>query len=386
MNPKLLYVFYSLHAGGAERSSITVANYLAENKNYDVSFYVFNDGMTLKSEISPKIIIIPSEKRISKNPIVAKFQNYFQFGYLLSKSIKNKNYDIVIAVHEHLPEFALNVWRFLNPFSLSKNKLVLNLHFSVSQFLNTRDSKLKLLFHKFIVRNRSKIFTHIFSISNSIREELIKFDCNKVTTIYNPINRELIRKCSSQPIDISINKKYFVTVGTISERKDQLWLINSIYDFLVANNCKLIIIGRALEQSIHKKIVSFIKNNKLEEYILLTGELENPYNLIANSMGLLSASSYESFGYVQHESMVLGVPVVTIRQKETSEFYNESNCFLFERHNKNELIKNLEQILESKSNVESIVNSAEEYIKEFDTNKICSKFENTFMNLIKSYV
>ncbi len=52
MNPKLLYVFYTLNAGGAERSAITVANYLAKNKNYNISFFVFNDGKTLKDEIS----------------------------------------------------------------------------------------------------------------------------------------------------------------------------------------------------------------------------------------------------------------------------------------------------------------------------------------------
>ncbi len=383
MNPKLLYVFYTLNAGGAESSAITVANYLAKNKNFNISFYVFNDGKTLKDEISPKINIIQSDKIISNNSIIARLQNYLQFGFLLSKSIKHKNFDLVIAVHEHLPEFALIIWKLLNPLSTIKNNLVLNLHFSPRQLLNTRGSTITILFHKYLIKKRKKTFTHIFTISDSIKKELSNIDHEKITTIYNPIDMEFLQKCAQSPSEITIDKKYFVTVGTISKRKDQLWVLKALHEFIVTNSYKLVFIGRVLEENIYKEMLSYIEENYLQESIIITGEIKNPYNLISNAKALISTSSYESFGYVQHEAMLLKVPVITVRLEETKEFYNDAKCFLFNQYDKNELIKSLEMIHDKNPKVEMKIMNAEEYLKSFDIHEICGKYVKSYLKIIK---
>ncbi len=330
-----------------------------------------------------KINIIQSDKIISKNPFIARLQNYIQFGFLLSKSIKNKNFDLIIAVHEHLPEFALIIWKLLNPLSAIKNNLVLNLHFSPSQLLNTRGSTIKILFHKYLIKKRKKTFTHIFTISDSIKKELSNIDNEKITTIYNPIDMEFLQKCAQSPSEISIDKKYFVTVGTISKRKDQLWVLKALHEFIVTINFKLIFVGRVLDEKIYEEMLSYIEKNNLEESIIITGEIKNPYNLISNAKALISTSSYESFGYVQHEAMLLKVPVITVRLEETKEFYDDAKCFLFSQYDKNELIKSLEMIHEDNPKVELKVRNAEEYLKKFDMHEICGQYAKSYMKIIK---
>lgn len=58
---------------------------------------------------------------------------------------------------------------------------------------------------------------------------------------------------------------------------------------------------------IPKKLIEFIKSNNLSEYIIFTGHLKNPDQLLKKCDCLLMCSRNEAYGLVTLEAMKNGV-------------------------------------------------------------------------------
>ena len=105
------------------------------------------------------------------------------------------------------------------------------------------------------------------------------------------------------------NRKYnIIAVGRLERCKNFNILIESVKDILQEKDMRLIIIGDGEER---KNLQEMIDKYKLNNYIKLTGFLDNPYPYMKKSNILVLPSSIEGFGNVLVEGMACGCQLIS---------------------------------------------------------------------------
>jgi len=375
MKKKILFVFYSLEAGGAEQNLINIGNRLSEKINYTIVFFVFTKSNTLLPLISKNIKIIYSNS-IKKNGIGEKIRKYLIFGYKLSILPNIMNYDYMIAIHEHLPEIAVRSIKYyhFSRWKEVKQKSVLIVHFSPIIFIKTRNTILKRWLHKYLYKFRSKNFSKIITISEKIFNEHYSIK-NVPEMIFNPINISLIKRLSCKGNEVN-HQKYFLHIGSIQKIKNQDFIIESLSRSEEDIEFEILFVGRVLEQEYFELLLKKIDNYKIKDKIHFHGELDNPFPILKNSLGLINVSKYESFSYVVHEAMVLKIPVISFL-RESNRFITKNNVVAVEE-NTEKFIYTLNQISNNEIDIQAKVEEAYRYVQKFNINKIVEKYDKLF--------
>ncbi|MDO9757697.1 glycosyltransferase [Glaesserella parasuis] len=210
----------------------------------------------------------------------------------LTNIIKNNNYDIIINFSDHFDPYI--------EFSKINKPIIRWQHLAIHHI----DKKqLKIL----------NQYQKIISICDDMKKAIVK-DTNlpehKIFTIYNPINIEKIRELSNTHNNEIQEKEYLIQVARLDKIKRHQDLIY-IYSELVRKGIyhKLLIIGDGPERENLEQLI--IKLN-LQYKCLLLGELSNPYPYMRNADLFLHTSEREGLPTVLLESLVLGVPVISM--------------------------------------------------------------------------
>ena len=130
-----------------------------------------------------------------------------------------------------------------------------------------------------------------------------------------------------------------IFVGGICARKDPLFLVEQMPAIRAfCPRAKLVIVGPILEPEHHEKMMACMREHRLEKAILFTGEVRNPYPLLAMADILVFGSHLEGFGTAVTEGMAHGlVPVVRhlpgvndmfVRQNETGFVFTSAEEYL----------------------------------------------------------
>ena len=102
----------------------------------------------------------------------------------------------------------------------------------------------------------------------------------------------------------------FVSVGRLSPEKNQGRLIRAFSIVHTATpTTRLVLVG---DGPLRGQLESLIRKLGLEECVILTGELPNPYTVLAASDCFALSSNYEGQPMVILEALVLGLPIVTV--------------------------------------------------------------------------
>ena len=102
-----------------------------------------------------------------------------------------------------------------------------------------------------------------------------------------------------------------IFVGGICARKDPLFLVEQLPDVLrFCPRAKLLIVGPVLEDDHHQLMLSFIQENGLEDRVIFTNEVLDPYPLFAMADIMTFGSHLEGFGAVVTEAMAHELPPV----------------------------------------------------------------------------
>lgn len=213
-------------------------------------------------------------------------------------------------------------WPYLCANTNAKKKIIF-LHNDLHAEYTNPNRKQKQLMAVF---NSYKYFDKLISVSSELSnvnsKNLCKYsDIHKFDYLTNFITPSKIQKLSNedvsvvcpaffinQLVDNSIN---FVVLGRLSPEKNHASIIDAfrlltVTLTLTAPNikAKLTIIGDGpLRDELESKVVQ----NNLENLVLFTGMLENPFPVLANSDCLLLYSHYEGQPMVLNEAMSLGV-------------------------------------------------------------------------------
>ena len=146
-----------------------------------------------------------------------------------------------------------------------------------------------------------------------IEKKKIKLIDNGVnTTVYCPLTCEE-KKSVKENLDRH-NKTYFIQVGSVCDRKNQLGALKLLLPFLKEDKTReFIYAGGIIDEDYQKEIVEFAKKEGIEKQVKYLGEIEPGKSLneyYNSAVAMIFPSKSEGFSLVIIEAMAAGVPVV----------------------------------------------------------------------------
>ncbi|WP_303223391.1 glycosyltransferase [Intestinibacter bartlettii] len=332
MRKSILFVIDSLHCAGAEKSLTTLLSLLDYSK-YDVDLQLFGYGGDLEkvlpkevnlleplsytnfAAMSVKDSLIYSIKNMNIDMFISRIKYSMKirkndysnaqkarvYWQSCSKCIynSNKKYDIAISYAQGVPTFYV-----AEKVNADKKFAWVN----ASYRLEEEDRKFQQLYYD--------RYNKIIAVSDSAKEILSdtfpKYKYN-IEVIYDINSSKLINKMSEYGESYNDNfvGTKILTIGRLCYSKG--------YD-IALEACKILkekginfkwyIMGGGTLES---EIKDFIKDNKLDEYVILIGVKSNPYPYIKDCDIYVQTSKSEGFGIAIAEARMLNKPVVTTR-------------------------------------------------------------------------
>ena len=302
---KVLVLHGHLSMGGEERVLLNVLKNLVE-LNYDVDLLItWNHGENnlFENEIPEKVNYkFLFDNYNGKNKLIKEiYRIRAKTTYLkkVEKIIKENKYDVII-------DYSSNLLKY-NNFDI-KVPVFAWIHFSLTFGDKLSTDKIEKY------RKQYKKYDKILAICDTMRDEFVEIlgmDKNKVELVYNPIDLEAIRK-KAENIDKKyenyLKQDYFLQVSRLTEQKQPEHLVDIYYKLKQRGiKEKLYFIGNGEKVELIKQK---IKEYKLEDDVILLGQIENPYPFFKNAKLFVHTGKYEGLPTVLLESLALGTPVV----------------------------------------------------------------------------
>lgn len=316
----ITFVHKSLVTGGAERILINYLNLLSSVENLNITLLLLeNRGEKniniedINKNINIQFILntkesekyAKSENEIQNKSLVRKYYKY-QYRKTNEKIIErighylhNTPIDLVINFNSHLDIF-LREHKINYP-------LFRWIHGQAHLDCWERDRE----YYKNILPQHTYFFAINREMQKSSQEILSNYGIQpqQVQMLYNPIDINLIQEKANFDLDF-MDKDYLINVSRLDENKNHIQRINIYYQLRKRGVTeKLYIIGDGEYRS---KIEEYIKELNLSEHCILLGNKNNPYPFMKRAKLFLSTSLKEGLPTVLIESMVCGVPVISM--------------------------------------------------------------------------
>lgn len=284
------------------------------------------------------------------------------------KKILNKNYDVEIA-------FKDGFTALFTIFGNSKAKI----HWLHYEYKKTNpNAKYDKLFKRILPK-----FDKIIAVSEGVEQAFNKIYHleNKTSIIPNLVNTDKIIKKSKEKSDVILSKSdiNFVSVGRLNKSKGYDRLIEAIHHLkqkkILPDKFLLRIYGGGEEK---ETLSDLIRKYKLDKYIYLMGQVDNPYKYIKSNDMFVLSSNFESFGLVIVEAMILGVPVLATQNNATNVLIKDKYNGLIIENSTLGLEKGIEYVINNKECIKKYKKNLKEY--KYDNSAIIKSIEGVLMN------
>ena len=326
MKKKILIINKSFALGGVQ---MALANMLEEiHDKYDVTLAIFNPNGPFKDrvpddvkllELSPFVQVLGMSNRDCKQ-FGSGAQRVFKIiGSIWSKVFGNElpvrfalafqknvgEYDVVISYHQETRKKTL-VTGF-GKFALEKCNAPEKIAWVHADFLATKLATRKNL-------KTYQRFDKIVSVSKVCMDHFIKAYPSlrdKCTYCYNYVPAEEIIKKASQRQGVFERGKNTVVLFSACRLSEVKGLVPALLNLLPLwkekRDLKWYIAGEGSER---EKLEAIIRENNLEEKVILLGFQSNPYPYFKEADYLFLPSLHETFSMVAKEAHILGTPVI----------------------------------------------------------------------------
>ncbi|MCT7447124.1 glycosyltransferase [Aliarcobacter skirrowii] len=343
---KILLASNSLRGGGVESVLITLSNYLI-SQNHEVHLLNFNSFKEV--DINPLL---------KRHVIEARKPNRISnLKKLISDLEKDTPFDLILSNQTETDHFMREL----------KNKnIYFVLHANFTQTYIIGKPILKKIRRIFRFRNRYKNL-NIISVCNGVKDDFInnlKIKPASIKTIYNPIDSLYIERLSQEE-NIINEDNYIVHIANYSLLKRHDLIIKA---YKLSNiKEKLVLIGTNVKEN----MLNLVKELDIEDKVIFTGFIKNPYPIIKNAKILVHSSDYEGFGMVLLESLSLKTLVVS-----TNYVYGANEI----------LTDELSKYLVPTNNISALANKIKSTIDEIDNNSIRINFDKCIEKFRVNYI
>lgn len=206
------------------------------------------------------------------------------------------------------------------PFWLRKIKTVVTIHDVIFKILPNTYPQLDRWLYEEKTQYACKHASMIIAISEQTKQDLIQF-CQvapeRIKVVYQPCQpifyeTNQIGKGAINFNTTKLPSEYMLYVGSITERKNLLSIVKSIWQMREDQRLPLVIVGNG--KNYKKTVEAYIASHKLEKWIYWIDNLrstEQLKQLYQEAQLLVYPSFYEGFGLPVVEAMLCGTPVIT---------------------------------------------------------------------------
>ena len=292
----VLIIIQTLAGGGAERIASVLTRILDINNNVTVVTF-YNE---VQYEYAGNHICV-YHGEFDKSSYLKKIDIIRKRVRDIKRIKKEKDIDLSIS---HMPDADLvNVLSNVGEIMCGK---ICN---------NPLISHQKPSYHYFVRKAVLKRMDYIINPSKGAGKAAINkynLNCLKQRTIYNTIDTIPIKNAKvagKETLGLQEDDFIIVTMGNIRYEKGQWHLIKAFF-YVVKEypNIKLVLIG---DGPLRKEIEKLVWSLNLNESVIFTGKLANPYPVLKTGDLFVFSSISESFGNAIVEAMAAGIPVIS---------------------------------------------------------------------------
>lgn len=339
----------SLLRNGAQRVTITLANYLVNN-GYTCTIIT---GSKNKNEFD-----VPNNvERVDMNFEEKKYIKYLFNIRKLKKYLEKKNFDVIIGM-----DIASSL--YVIPAS---NKL------KIKTIISERNDPTHFPGKKIVANVSRKLMKnadgYVFQTEDA-KKFYKSITKGKGVIIANPLYLENLPRTFKGK-----RNKTIVSAGRLTEQKNYDMLIDA---FNIVHKSKpdykLIIYG---DGELRKKLEEKIKKLKLEKYISLPGNISNVLEKINNSSLFVLSSHYEGMPNILIEALAIGLPCISTNCPiggPKSLIKNKVNGILTKNDDINDMANNILFVLNNENLANEMSTEAMKIRKKLDSKKICAKW------------
>jgi len=248
---------------------------------------------------------------------------------------------------------------------------------------------------------KKRYFQEVYSMKNAdmvyvlnkhTADTLINYigiDKNKIILIDNGVNTDIYKPLlMSEKKDLKKelgleDKKIFLQVGSVCDRKNQLETVTSLLPLLKEDNdvC-FAYAGGIISKEYQEKITELAKENGVLDRVIYLGELKpgkelNKYYNIAKA--LIFPSKSEGFSLVIIEAMSSGLPVIIGKNLQ---FKLSNSCLKYAE--KGEIVNMIKENIINETKQKELSNMAREsVINDYCWNKVAMDYLKSWENLCK---
>ena len=175
----------------------------------------------------------------------------------------------------------------------------------------------------------------------------------------------------------SIKKKYILCAGRLEKQKSVHYAIEAfaLARPFLKGNYYLKIVGQG---SLEKELKNLVKCLKIEQHVLFEGFQKNITSYYLKAKATLLSSTYEGFGNVLIESIMLGTPIISFDcPSGPDEIINDLNGKLVKFGDIKGLSRAIIDVCNSEYDIESVQSTAHRY----RSDKIVKEYEQVLNSL-----
>ncbi len=243
------------------------------------------------------------------------------------------------------------------------------------------------LLYYFKSKYACKTANHIVAISEQTKRDIIsyyKIPDNKISVIPLAVDSIFLQH---QSLDVlmqvkqkyKLNKPYFITVGTVENRKNQLNIVRALKQ-LGNHEIELIIVGN--DRSRYAKTVKeFIANHAIAARFLKVDNANDLAALYKQSMALIYVSEFEGFGIPPIEAMATGTAIIASNTSSIPEVCGNAALYV-NPSQVNEIKEAMKQLIENTDMAQNLIKQGNKQIELFNINTIASKYLQLYNNIV----
>jgi glycosyltransferase involved in cell wall biosynthesis len=242
-----------------------------------------------------------------------------------------------------------------------------------------------------------KVADKIFVISSQTKQDLMDFyavPADKIEVVFLSIDDSFYishttEELQKNKIEIQLPEKYFISVGTVIERKGLLHIAEAMRN--IPQEFHLVIVGNT-DSPYAEEVKNFVQKNALTHRIHWMNDKEEGIKKIAqqslpqlykNSCGLIYPSVFEGFGMPIIEAMACGVPVITSNASCMPEVADDA-ALLVPPTDAKAITDAAVQLINDKELKEKLVNKGKQRALDFTHEAIAKKMMQTITSIVQA--
>lgn len=361
----------SLHLGygGIEKAVVSLANLLCKRYNVEIAVcYKLYEKSIFELDDKVKVVylnndnIVPNHSALKDSFHSRNIFKIFKEVFFSLKVLKYRKKSMIDYIKKCKSDIIISTRDIFNEWlSLYGNDSCLKIGWEHNHYHDNYKYA-----HK-IVRSAKRL-DYLVLVSSSLErfysEKMKKYKC---ICVHIPNYIESIPNTSSK-----LDEKRIISVGRLSPEKgfvDLLCVFNMFHkDY---PDWKLDIVGDGVDK---EKLIDYIKNHKLDDYVILHGFQGEKYiNKLMDKSSLYLMTSYtESFGLVLIEAMSYGIPCIAFDSAEGANEIIDSgyNGYLIKNRNFEAMVKKIEDLIDNKDERKRIGKNARRSVKKYSSDVV----------------